>query len=383
MARQYPKGETERLFSELQCRIGDSCELTLEGRYVTVECRLHGAVRKRLISCVGCPVCVVQAARRENRVDIFDSRHVKFVELLAIKSPCVKVVGYYSSEEIKIRLQCPCGRRWNCSKSRATRTRELTCPKCSFERMGEDQKVTREAFVRRLTKKHGTRIQLVGAFKPGLKSCGRFRCNECHVSFEKQFMQILKQMRPCPSCASERRAEVARSLPKTGRFKLKNVEIAGKKFVVQGYEPQGIEWLLRKEPKLRAKDIVTDHEGGVPTFRYKIGRRTRTYFPDIYIKKANLIVEIKSRFTLGLESGKGWRKNQQKAKAVLAEGYKFIMLVMGEKGHRLCRMPENWHSMSRDKVLIYLAYARGAGDDILRGGKYGHKSQIRPFIHEG
>jgi hypothetical protein len=140
--------------------------------------------------------------------------------------------------------------------------------------------------------------------------------------------------------------------------------LGGRTFRVQGYEPQALEWILRNTT-VKASDIRVDTSGEVPTILYKLGRRTRSYFPDIFIPKRNTIVEVKSTYTLGLASGNGWRKNQAKAKAVLTAGYKFVMLVMDAKGGRMFRMPTDWYSRSRQSVLAEIAYQRA---DVLPDG---------------
>jgi hypothetical protein len=115
---------------------------------------------------------------------------------------------------------------------------------------------------------------------------------------------------------------------------------------------------LVTQRNVKPKDIVVDSTGRVPVIDYRVGRRNRRYYPDIYLPKAKRIVEVKSGYTLGLDTGRGWKKNQEKAKAVIAEGYKFTLLVMNEKGQCLM-MPKKWFDMTRKEVVLWIAYQSG------------------------
>lgn len=61
----------------------------------------------------------------------------------------------------------------------------------------------------------------------------------------------------------------------------------------------------------------------VPSIQYFYDNKQRTYYPDIYIPKENLIIEVKSEYTLNKELA----KNQAKFKAVKAAGYEFRLEV--------------------------------------------------------
>ena len=79
----------------------------------------------------------------------------------------------------------------------------------------------------------------------------------------------------------------------------------------------------------------------------------------MYIPKLNTIVEVKSNYTLGLTGKKRpntkmWRQNQAKAKATLASGYKYKMMVMHEDGTR-SMLPKGWYDMKALDVLLYVA----------------------------
>jgi len=113
--------------------------------------------------------------------------------------------------------------------------------------------------------------------------------------------------------------------------------LPSKKFVpLQGYEPQFLNYffniLKRKEEDL---------DFNIPTFSYKY-RIDRTYYPDLYIPKENLIVEVKSYHTLNDEiNGVNMReKNFYKHKAVKQVGYNHCFMVMNQKGELLERIDD-------------------------------------------
>jgi len=60
---------------------------------------------------------------------------------------------------------------------------------------------------------------------------------------------------------------------------------------LQGYEPQVIDWLLTimDESNIETHDLVFDYVG--------IDQKKHKYFPDIHLKKENIIIEVKSFWT--------------------------------------------------------------------------------------
>lgn len=72
---------------------------------------------------------------------------------------------------------------------------------------------------------------------------------------------------------------------------------SGRKEYCQGYEPQMIDWLLQNgynEDDLIISDIDK------PEIWYDFEDKKRRYFPDIFIKSENLIIEVKSQYTVTL-----------------------------------------------------------------------------------
>lgn len=93
---------------------------------------------------------------------------------------------------------------------------------------------------------------------------------------------------------------------------------------VRGFEDIAIDYLLTIFDETEM-EFVSKNMPEVWYF-FDDGKYHR-YFPDIYIKSYNLIVEVKSDFTYRMDI----RKNDVKRKAVEALGYKFKMLMFDAK----------------------------------------------------
>lgn len=219
------------------------------------------------------------------------------------------------------------------------------CPKCGQRARSEIMRMTRVQIDARIAKVHGPNVRLLGQYR-GSDIRHRFKCYTCLGTWKACPKDVYHKASGCPYCNNKvkwRRAVKA-------RFAIKTLTIQGVEFHVQGYEPQAIAWLLEYR-KVQVSDIKVDSSGEVPVIPYKMGRRKRNFYPDIFIKKLNRIVEVKSPYTLGLLTGKQWRQNQEKAKAVLAAGYKFSLFLLSDKGTRYW-LPPDWYSKSRKQVLI-------------------------------
>jgi DNA invertase Pin-like site-specific DNA recombinase len=89
---------------------------------------------------------------------------------------------------------------------------------------------------------------------------------------------------------------------------------------IQGYEDHFLDFIFNNK-LLNEKDIVYRP----PTIRYKdINNINRLYYPDFYIPKLNLIVEIKSLYILNIQT----RENFEcKKKACMDNGYNFLCIL--------------------------------------------------------
>lgn len=329
-------------------------------RYAYIKCPTHGVFKQgrrlHVVRGLGCPECG-KLSSIKTRTKTTKDYKIQLNRSGINALPVVKYAGH----QVKINHKCICGNTWAVTPAQLLNTKHPSgpCPKCKQLR-GNWRKLTHEQARARIKEVHGVKIQMVGQYI-NMDTRHRFRCNICERTWKTAFTNVVNRKSGCPSCATQLPTRLSSS--RSG-FKRKTLSIDGIQFKVQGYEPQGIEWILRHS-KLKAKDIKVDMSGEVPTIRYKIGKRNRTYFPDIFIPKLNRIVEIKSTYTLGLTTGRDWKKNQAKAKATIEAGYKFTLLVMNTHGFKIFKLPSDWYNMTRLEVLTYLAYH---GADIVPKG---------------
>jgi hypothetical protein len=108
----------------------------------------------------------------------------------------------------------------------------------------------------------------------------------------------------------------------------KNAIIEGVLFDnLQGYEEKGIRYILKTFQDVNINEITSD-ENVIPKIPYIFENKKRLYYPDFYIKKLNLLIEIKSTYTFQFEK----EKNLIKQQASKDNGYDHIILILNDKG---------------------------------------------------
>ena len=108
---------------------------------------------------------------------------------------------------------------------------------------------------------------------------------------------------------------------KKATYKIKRYTwLCGNVSYVQGFEP-----LVLKELEANGYcfDDVKTNSNDIPRINYMFNNKEYTYFPDIYIPRENLIIEVKSNYTLMSQI----EKNQAKFTAVKKSGYNFKLEI--------------------------------------------------------
>jgi hypothetical protein len=95
---------------------------------------------------------------------------------------------------------------------------------------------------------------------------------------------------------------------------------------VQGYESFALNELVKSYEE---SDIITDRKD-IPRIGYKIDDKQKYYFPDIYIKSINKIIEVKSTWTYECKED----NIQEKANATKLKGYEYEIWVYDSKGNK-------------------------------------------------
>lgn len=88
---------------------------------------------------------------------------------------------------------------------------------------------------------------------------------------------------------------------------------------LQGYEPQFLDYVFEN-------NIYKEEDFDFSTKRisYKFEGKFHYYFPDFYIPKDNLIIEVKSSYILKIQ---GENKNKAKRDATITQGYDYLMVL--------------------------------------------------------
>lgn len=93
---------------------------------------------------------------------------------------------------------------------------------------------------------------------------------------------------------------------------------------VQGYEPLYLEYCLQSG---YPEDNIVTGAIKVPRFNYQFDGKEHTYYPDVYHPDQNVIVEVKSTWTMQKDS----EQNIAKWEAVIDAGYGFLLKVYDDK----------------------------------------------------
>jgi len=101
---------------------------------------------------------------------------------------------------------------------------------------------------------------------------------------------------------------------------------SGKIIFKQGYEPQFLDYIFQNN--ILNEDEIVYHPKGI---KY-MGRdnKQHIYFPDFYIPKWNLIIELKSTFTIQLD-----KNVYQKEKYTKKQGYRYLRLINRKNTNKL------------------------------------------------
>lgn len=107
---------------------------------------------------------------------------------------------------------------------------------------------------------------------------------------------------------------------------------SGRKIRIQGYENFAVDILLSEG--IQEDDIFGCSEKGL-SFLYSFNGKSSFYFPDIFVESQNLVVEVKSTWTLRGVKQDEEERTLKKLEACRNAGYKTRLLVIGSRGEIL------------------------------------------------
>jgi hypothetical protein len=103
---------------------------------------------------------------------------------------------------------------------------------------------------------------------------------------------------------------------------------SGKIYKVRGYEGLIIDYLIKAGVK---EDDITNLRNEIPKIEYVYENKTRLYYPNIFIKSRNILIDVKSTNTYSKESD----KNLIKQNACKDLGYHHIMIIWDKKNNHI------------------------------------------------
>jgi hypothetical protein len=107
------------------------------------------------------------------------------------------------------------------------------------------------------------------------------------------------------------------------RFKKKHLLITpgGKKIFLQGYEVEGYNILLNEG---YLEEDILYRKIDMPKIMYYFMDKEKRYYPDFFIKKENLIIEVKCKYTYEVEKD----KNDLKFLSTKNLGYNHRLMIL-------------------------------------------------------
>ncbi len=106
------------------------------------------------------------------------------------------------------------------------------------------------------------------------------------------------------------------------------VSPSNKKIWYQGYEKHIIEYLWKAG--ILEHDLIND-KSHIPTIKYNYKNKQRFYFPDIFIKSLNMLIEVKTAYSFDSDI----EKHLSKQRGAISAGFKHIIIIWNEKHSRI------------------------------------------------
>lgn len=286
----------------------------------------------------GCKQCMLRKRRKDASVHSFKTYKQ------TCKEKRLKIIGTYVNKLTKIDHRC-----LNCKHIFSVKPNDIDnapkgrnrCPKCYSDSPPNNQLSIKEIKKRVKEKGKLKLIRLSDTIK-GVRRA-KFQCLKCTTVFSARLHDVIHRGSGCPAC------KLQSILLNKNLYKKKIFALGKREVVVLGYEHYALSYLLSKG--VRKTSIQAGlHNIKIPVIKYKHRAKLRRYYPDIYVKCTNTLIEVKSTYTLGLKDRYVYERLRNKAKAVLEQGYRFKLLVFTQKGEKM-KTPKDWHLLSYKKFV--------------------------------
>lgn len=305
------------------------------------ECRECGNVRDTephgVNPCSFCYEAVVAArVRKSDAARVRERARLLGLRVKSVDPPILRC----DTHRKEVALVKKGSRLWGCCPScyREELSSKLTVVACS--------RMTTQKYQEKLDRTHEGRIVVDGEYDPTARI--NLRCMDCGFRWQRN-----RRCRAngCPNCTQLKR--------EFSWARHEDVTIRSRRFRVQGYEGAALR-LLARDFSVRDLEDAQRHKI-VISLGYR-GNRQLRYYPDLYIRPTNTVVEVKSMATSGLERMKKWTLSalQERARATRRAGFKFRLMVLDSSGAEV-KIPRGWIRMSACDVKRYVHGRRNIG----------------------
>jgi hypothetical protein len=228
------------------------------------------------------------------------------------------------NQRMYVKFQCKCGEETEKKFEMLNKYRYPYCEKCSIKLIEERKKVA-------CLEKYGvTNVSYLQEIKDKIK--------KAHEKFDGGHPKRTKEVQDkwIKTCFDKygghpnQNREVQVKAEKNS-YKFKTFTFpSGRAVKCQGYEDKALSELCKS---IRESDIFVGR-AEVPIIPFYIHEKEHKYFPDIYLKSLNKIIEVKSDWTIQLKRA----YIEEKAKGVLDAGYEFELWLYNKQGKNCVKM---------------------------------------------
>jgi hypothetical protein len=304
---------------------------------VTIICKKHGEFKqtpyKHLNSKFACKICV-----KNNKSKIMSN--VDFINKVSKihnnKYEYSKTV--YTGTFEPIIITCPFHGDFN--QIASYHISGNGCKNCFIDNIKKTHKLklSQEEFIKKASEKHNNKYTYNNTIYTNINNKIIITC-----SIHGDFIQIAHkhlQGNGCKECG------LISSITKNSYKKKEYIFPSGKTIKLQGYENFAIDTLLKNN--ILEEDIITLNDKEHPKIKYFIKNKSYIYFPDIFIKSQNKIIEVKSIYTYINKID----INEIKKEECIRQGYNFEFWILDHK-------TKKWiNEDSREIKLFYENYMR-------------------------
>lgn len=224
------------------------------------------------------------------------------------------------------------------------RKRRVPCPECQGIIKGTQY--TTDEYKELLFRKHeGNYILLSDEYVDG-KTLHLYKHTQCGTEFMSFPYKLRRKPIPCSECSSH-----GPGVAKRVRFFL-----GGQEFQLQGKEPTALPYVWKKV-RCGIEELLT-RKKDMPILWYRFKRDAHRYYPDVYIKSKNLLVEVKDMASLGFGKrsaffGKDvFRRNCEKFLSAVAAGFEIKLVVVVYD--KCITLPDDWYSYKKSELLSWI-----------------------------